>query len=119
MLTKTAILDADDLPREEVEIPEWGGSVFVRTMTAAEKVAFSIENEDNPGDFLSRLAAIATCDAEGNLLFTADDVAALGAKNGVAVERIADIAQRLNGMGAKAQEELEKNLPSGPTSDVT
>lgn len=126
MLSRTAILEADDLPCEKVQIPEWDGFVFVRTMTASEKVDFSKrggkdedEDEDEVGDFLSRLAAIATCNEKRELLFTEDDIEALGKKNGVAIERIVVVAQRLNGMGAKAQEELEKNLESAPTSDAT
>ncbi len=34
ILSKEAILSADDLPREIVSVPEWGGQVYVRTMTA-------------------------------------------------------------------------------------
>ena len=38
-LTKAQILSADDLPREEVSVPEWGGSVLVSTMNLADMVA--------------------------------------------------------------------------------
>ena len=36
MLTKEAILAADDLPREKVDVPEWGGEVYVRALTGAQ-----------------------------------------------------------------------------------
>ena len=40
ILTKEAILAADDLPRETVLVPEWGGDVYVRTMSGTDRDAF-------------------------------------------------------------------------------
>ena len=40
ILSKEAILAADDLPREIVSVPEWGGQVCVRTMTGTDRDAF-------------------------------------------------------------------------------
>ena len=37
MLSRNAILNADDLPRKEVFVSEWNGSVFVRALTGAER----------------------------------------------------------------------------------
>jgi hypothetical protein len=39
-LDKAGIFAANTLPRVEVQVPEWGGSVWVRTLTAAELDAF-------------------------------------------------------------------------------
>ena len=39
MLDRNAILGADDLGREVVDVPEWAGSVQVRGLTAAERDA--------------------------------------------------------------------------------
>ena len=33
VLTKSQILEADDIKHESVFVPEWGGKVFVQTMT--------------------------------------------------------------------------------------
>ena len=43
MLSREDILNADDLPVREVETPEWGegASVFVRTLSAAEREAMT------------------------------------------------------------------------------
>jgi len=41
MLTLDEILAADDLLVETIEIPEWGGSVKLRGLTAAEKSSLS------------------------------------------------------------------------------
>ena len=40
ILSKDAILAADDLPRETVHVPEWGGDVYVRTMSGTDRDAF-------------------------------------------------------------------------------
>ena len=36
LLTKEQINEIDDRPTLEVEIPEWGGSVLIRTLSAAQ-----------------------------------------------------------------------------------
>ncbi len=36
-LTGEEILGADDLPTEVVPVPEWDGTVIVRTLTGAER----------------------------------------------------------------------------------
>jgi hypothetical protein len=42
-LNKDQILHADDLPRREVQTPEWGGSVFVRALTGDERDSYEGE----------------------------------------------------------------------------
>ena len=39
-LTKENIISADDLQRERVDVLEWKGHVFVKTMTGAERDSF-------------------------------------------------------------------------------
>ncbi len=40
LLSKTAILTANDLQTEDIEVPEWGGAVRVRSFTGRERDAF-------------------------------------------------------------------------------
>jgi len=40
LLSKTAILAANDLKSEDIEVPEWGGAVRVRSFTGRERDAF-------------------------------------------------------------------------------
>lgn len=40
LLSKSAILCANDLQTEDVEVPEWGGAVRVRSFTGRERDAF-------------------------------------------------------------------------------
>ena len=124
ILTRDQILAADDIPQEEVAVPEWGGSVLVRGMTVAERSAFDqtmiSEVKDGSGykivpnraagrEMRQRLAAHSMVDADGKRLFTADDVKALGRKSAAALERVVRIAQRLNGMTEADVADLEGN----------
>lgn len=113
MLSKDNILSASDLPNEEVPVPEWGGSVFVRTMSGIERDAFeqSIVDSKKRGlvNVRARLAVQVVCDSAGSRIFTDADADALGRKSGKALDRIFDVAQRLSGIGAKDVESLEKN----------
>ena len=40
LLSKTAILAENDLKSEDIEVPEWGGAVRVRSFTGRERDTF-------------------------------------------------------------------------------
>jgi hypothetical protein len=124
-LTREAILNIEALPREEVPVPEWGGSVFVRTMTGEEKDAFEESNFAEPDEkgnrefrlwdnYRARLVATVVCDEHGQRLFTVEDVPALAKKSSVALDRIMDAAKRLNAISKSDIDDLVKNS-SGET----
>lgn len=124
LLTKEQILAADDLPTKEVPVPEWGGSVFVRTMTGIERDAMEAEAivmrgesvEMNRENTRGRLLARAICDAGGNRLFTDADAPALGKKSGAALSRLYDVASKLNRLTAADVDELSKNSDAGQSA---
>jgi len=107
MLTRDQILMCDDLPRETVQVPEWGGDVQVRTMTGTDRDAFEASligkdsgKESRLENVRARLVSLTLCDEGGVRLFTDDDIAALGHKSAKALDRVFGVAQRLNGIGA-------------------
>lgn len=117
-LSKDQILEASDLKSEAVEVPEWGGSVNVRTMTGADRDAFesSMVTKDADGNrkpdmsnLRAKLVALTVVDDAGNRLFDVSDVDRLALKSAAALERVFVAAQKLNGLGAAAQEEAAKN----------
>ncbi len=117
-LSREQILAADDLRRVKMEVPEWGGVVFVSTMTAADRGAFEAANEGASAQAIRERAVAATVtDASGARLFTDDDVEALGAKSAKVLERLALAAFRLNGITDGDVEELVKNSPTDPSGD--
>ncbi len=117
-LSKEQILAAQDLPREEVAVPEWGGTVFVRMLTAAERDAWEVSNirleeggkaTPNLDNRSARLVALCAVDEEGNRLFSLEEAEQLGAKAARAVARLYAAAERLNGLRPGQVEDLAKN----------
>lgn len=114
-MTKAEILSLTDSKVEAVDVPEWKTSVYVRTMTGAERDAFEVScmagksGNSNLANFRARLCAVCLCDEQGNRLFTDADADALGKKNAAALERIREAAQKLNKIGAADVDELTKN----------
>lgn len=127
VLTREAILKAKDLKTEKVEVPEWGGTVIVSTITgeARDRMESSIwaERRDandvtNVRNLRAKIVAACAVDEKGNLLFANDgDVEKLGKKNGKALDRVFEVARRLNGIGAQDIAEMEKNLGATHSGD--
>lgn len=115
-LSRDDILGADDLPSEEVEVPEWGGTVWVRSMTGLERDVFEASLTQGAGDkkvnlknIRARLVSLTAVDEEGTRLFSDADIAELGAKSAAALDRVFSVAQSLNGLGNEDVEELAEN----------
>src|SRR6516162_3192004 len=110
-LSRDDILKAADNEPEEVDVPEWGGSVLVR---GGRRVV-------DPANVRAKLVARCVVDDDGNRLFTDADVAELGGKSAAAMDRVYAVAARLSGMGADDQEELTRDfaLADGAGSSLT
>ena len=117
MLTKDAILAADDLPKEVVDVPEWGGQVTIRSMTGTERDDFEQSIFDandkskkkNMKNIRARLCALTMVDESGNRLFDVSDIEALGKKSSKALDRVFAVAQKLNGLSPTDVEEMAGN----------
>ena len=124
ILTKDAILKADDLKKELVSVPEWGGDVYVRGMSGVDRDRFEIlllqtskDKKFTTENFRAKLASMSICDERGKLLFTEKDVLELANKSASALQRIFVVAQRLSGMGQTNIEELAEGLQENPLDD--
>ena len=127
-LTKDQILEAKDLQSEAVEVQEWGGSVLVRTMTGADRDAFEASlivtqldgtRKPNMTNMRAKLVALTVVDEAGALVFDVTDVDRLSLKSASALERVFTVAQRINGLGAAAEETAAKNSVAGPSAGST
>lgn len=124
LLTKGDIIAAQDLKSEDVEVPEWGGTVRVQEMSGfardqydASLIAYreAIAKGEPVPSVRSALCAAAIVDVDGNLVFTTKaDIEALGKKNAAGLNRVFDAAARLNRMGEA--EDTQKN--SSPSHDA-
>jgi len=127
ILNRYEILSAQDLKRETVEVEEGGGAVIVRAMRAKERDEYEagiinrkivaqgrrtqVEMEFNDDYFVNlkaRLIVRCIIDENGERLFTNDDADWLGTKNAAAVNKVAEVAQRLSGITQEDMESLGK-----------
>ena len=114
MLSRDAILQTDDLPRELVQVPEWGGDVYVSTLNGTQRDAFEQsmqgkKNKLNLDNVRARFAVLTLVDDKGVRLFTDADAKALGEKSAAALDRVFAVAQRLNGFSSQDAEDLAGN----------
>jgi hypothetical protein len=127
-LTKDQILGAvPQLPQEEINVPEFGGSVFLRVMTAKDKDSYEMtmaEAKQKSGfaglkNYKARLVALCLCDAEGKRLFVKDeDIGALGQCRADVMDRLFQKCQEMNGMLPGAAEQAAKNSESGQSDGL-
>lgn len=128
-LTAEQIRTVDDKQYEDVEVPEWGGTVRVRGMSGTERDAYEAsileqrgnDRKVNLANARAKLVVRCLVDENGALLFTPDDVRVLGRKSAKALERVFDAARRASGMTEADIEKLTENfdddLSEGGTSD--
>ncbi|MFC8124651.1 hypothetical protein [Streptomyces sp. NPDC057302] len=118
-LSAEQILGANDLVYEDVEVPEWGGTVRVREMPGTERDKFeaqfigkdgaSVRMEGLDG-FRARLAAATIVDEHGKQVFrSAAEAKRLGEKSATALQRVCDVAMRLSKMSEDDVKELAGN----------
>lgn len=117
-LTRDQILQASDIKTEVVDVPEWGGAVTVRGLTGRQRDDFEQQLTEqkngksriNMQNARARMVQISVVEPDtGALLFTREDVAALGTKSAAALQRVFDVASRLSGLSDSDMEELVKN----------
>ena len=123
LLTRGDLLKKEELLKEKVELNENGDYVFVRQMTAHEKNVWEmsqmkktldskkkVQYDLTLDDFRAKLAVCCVCDENGNLLFDPKDYLELSANISAAtLEKIVDVAQKLNAITEEDKEEMVKN----------
>ena len=114
LLTKDQILKSSDIAHKDIEVEEWGGTVRVAAMSAAERDSFEASMIDNKGksdpkrllNFRARFIAACIVDEDGKRVFPASDVVALGKKSAAPISRLFEECRKLNGMTEEEVEEI-------------
>lgn len=124
LLSRDQILSADDLTHEDLPVPEWGGTVRVRSLTGTERDAFEVSvspdgKKTNLANVRARLVAKTVVDEQGNALFTDTDVIKLGLKNAAALNRVWDVARKLSGLTEDDVKELVEDFDDAPSEPST
>jgi hypothetical protein len=132
-LSAADILRIPDLKIERVDVPEWGGHIYVRLLsgTGREKYIESVRTlVGTPGKDKNaywkmvltgsgaKLVAEAACDKNGKRIFRDEDVEALGKKSYVALKRVVDAAAKLNGLGDDQDDDAKKDSAGRPAPTV-
>lgn len=116
-LSKEAILAVNDVQFEDVAVPEWGGTVRVKSLSGSERDALEASMIEGKGknanvnlaNLRAKLVARSIVDGEGRRIFEDTDIAELGKKSAAALNRVYEVAQRLSGITQEDVDELTKN----------
>ena len=118
-LTAEAILQAEDFVYDDVECPEWGGTVRVRSLSGAQRVTLKKAIDAGKDDIDETLCVMCIVDEDGNRILHRNQIAELSKKNTKAITRVAMKALELSGMRdpAKAVKDAEKNSEATESGD--
>lgn len=112
-LTKDQILSADDMGLLKVEVPEWGGDVYIRVMAVTERDAYEREwigkRETGVENFRTKFLQRVLCDESGKLLFTPQETDKLAQKSARVMSRLWEKAMKHNALMESDVQELAKN----------
>ena len=123
-LTRDKILKADDLPLERVEVPEWGGVVYMRVLTGKQRDEIEQLATDRKAakrfeckELIARLVAMSLCDKKGKLLFGGhDDAIKLNEKSSAVITRLFRIVQRISKISDNDLKEMSSDFEGGPNA---
>lgn len=128
LLSRDQILGAEDRKTEDVAVPEWGGTVRVRSLSGAERDSYEAHivqlradgsKRLNMTNLRGKLVSLSCVAEDGSRLFSDADAEALGDKSAAALERVFDVARKLSGLGEDDVEELAQGFESAPSDGST
>lgn len=127
VISRESIQAIDDLTTELVEVPEWGGSLYVRSLSGKERDDFEIsmlrgkgrKQTVNLANLRAKLCVLVCVDGPdvhtAKPVFKPQDAAWLGQKSAQALQRVFVVAQRLSGLTDDDVEELTSDLGEDPS----
>jgi hypothetical protein len=114
MLTRDEILSKAVLKRETVTVPDLGGDVILQEMSGTQRDAWeqSLQSRDKQGNLVNaraKLVVATLVNEDGTRMFSDDDVDCVGEIPFSVLDRICDVALRLNHLRPQDVEEAKKN----------
>lgn len=116
-LTRGEALDVDDTELLTVEVPEWGGCIYLKGLTGSEAVEYAQNTEQAAKkqeiwkEEMLWLLSKTILDENKEPLFPGEQgIKDLSKKNGVVLGKLYNIAIRISVLGDAELAELEKNL---------
>ena len=111
ILKREDILNVEDVRREMVHVPEWGGDVIVRSMTAAQRIAFEQELIKDQNLIRPLIVCFSVVDENDELQFKPEDARLLLERNYAAILPLSDAAFRLSGLRRPEVDKAKENFP--------
>ena len=120
-LSKAKILAAKDVKLSDpVPVPEWGGDVYIKTLSGTERDAFEeAYAEQKMKAFRVRFLVLTLADESGERLFGEGDIAALSDKSSIVINRLFEKAWSHNAFTNEAVEALGNDSPTAPSGSST
>ncbi|GGZ28033.1 hypothetical protein [Streptomyces nitrosporeus] len=130
LLTPDQISAADDRRWEDVDVPEWGGTVRIASMSGTDRNDYQkkmlvLGSNGRPqgvdlADQYARLLSKCLVGEDFRRLYLTDrQVAELGKKNSAVLERLAKVAKRVSGLGEDALEDAAGKSEPTPSEPST
>lgn len=91
-----------------LSVPEWGGDVYVRVLSAADQMALSDGVE--PKDMAIRVILHCLVTEDGNQIFADDDAEELAKEDFPVIMRVFAFVAKLNGLSTKELEEAMESF---------
>ena len=124
------IVASQDKEYEDVDVPEWGGTVRIATMSGEDRDRWELsmmqaDDSSERGfklnfDAYSRVRLVAMCLVDDNfnrIFVTKEQIERLSQKSGKVMDLLYDVAQRVNGITDEDIDDLEKNSVSAQNGD--
>ncbi|MCP5414927.1 MAG: hypothetical protein H6961_10010 [Chromatiaceae bacterium] len=124
------IVASQDKEYQDVDVPEWGGTVRIATMSGEDRDRWELsmmqaDDSSERGfklnfDAYSRVRLVAMCLVDDNfnrIFVTKEQIERLSQKSGKVMDLLYDVAQRVNGITDEDIDDLEKNSVSAQNGD--
>jgi len=108
-LTAMEILEVKDIEIVEVDVPEWGGIVRLRSLSGEEAAKFYEMFQADKTQASLKILALSAVDEGGNCLFSNEQIGDLKKKSLRAILRLQKEALRINGMTEDAEKQAKND----------
>lgn len=109
ILSAADILAADDMKLVEVDVPEWGGTVYLRPLSALEALELRESDNTDRKHSAMKLTFLCCCNEDGSQMFTNEDVEKLSKKSLSAMLKIQKVAMQINGLSGGTVEAVKND----------
>lgn len=116
-----AIAAASDIKTEKVSVPEWKTDVYLKVLSGTERDQFEAGYTDQRMEnFRVRFLVLTLCDEGGERLFGDAEIAILGKRSSLVLNRLFEASWKLNMLSPEAADEAGESsgadLKNGSTT---